>query len=168
MIKRRLFFFSWMSVFSTTIVLSSILLLVFACKKAPGSHESGNNGKTVVQSITNKKEFDAILVSSQHTLVVIDFYADWCGPCRDLEPMFEQIAREWHQNARFYKVNIDRQRTLSMKSGVTGIPYVAFFKKGKKIHSLLGVWPKKSYIQILKRFADPVVDESKNMHSQAI
>ena len=93
------------------------------------------------------------MTSSHQKLTVIEFYADWCGPCRDLAPVLEEVAHELNQSAQFYKLNIDQHRSLSMQKGVTGIPYVALFKAGKKIHSLMGLWPKESYRKIVKQFA---------------
>lgn len=128
------------------------LILIFACQKSTSHPELYSDSNAAVKSIQSTEEFDRIMASSHENLIVIDFYADWCGPCRQLGPILEKIAGEMDKNARFYKVNIDDHRLLSMKNGVTGIPYVAFFKKGQKVHSLMGIWPKDSYIRTINQF----------------
>ncbi|MGD9210876.1 MAG: thioredoxin [Desulfobacteraceae bacterium] len=131
-----------------------------ACQKMSDDSALATGGRTVVKSITNNVEFDDVIASSHQKLVVVDFYADWCGPCRELAPLLENVAGKMESNAEFYKVNIDEHRTLSMKNGVTGIPYVAFFKNGKKVHSLMGIWPKKDYIRSIEKYAIPFTKDS--------
>ncbi len=138
-----------------TVFLTAILFL-WACQKSTDAPSLSANGKTAVKAINTPSDFQKAMQSSHNKLAVIDFYADWCGPCRDLAPLLEKIAREMDQEAQFYKVNIDEQRQLAMQSGVSGIPYVTFFKNGKKVHSLMGVWPEKAYIREVTRFAFPV------------
>ena len=126
------------------------IFLFFACQKP--SDNLSLKTDTALKSINSKEEFEKAMASSYQKLVVIDFYAIWCGPCRDLEPILKEVAHELDQSAQFYKLNIDEHRLLSMQKGVTGIPYVALFKEGKKVHSLMGVWPKKNYHKIVKQF----------------
>ncbi len=142
------------------IVLLTSVLLLWACQKSTEAPSLSNNGETAVKALHGPSEFQKAMQSSHDKLTVIDFYADWCGPCRDLAPIMEKIARDMGQEARFYKVNIDEQRQLAMQSGVTGIPYVTFFKNGKKVHSLMGVWPEKAYIRDITRFAFPLKEAS--------
>jgi thioredoxin 1 len=136
------------------IILSLLLMIPFflfsGCQKS--SDDLALKTDTAVKSINSNQDFEKAMASSHQKLAVIDFYADWCGPCRDLAPVLEEVAHELNQSAQFYKLNIDQHRSLSMQKGVTGIPYVALFKKGKKVHSLMGLWPKESYRKIVKQF----------------
>jgi thioredoxin len=151
--------------FTTLSGLLSILgfFLFWACQKPPDNLSLNSN--TAVKSINSQKEFEKAMASSYQKLVVIDFYANWCGPCRDLAPILEEMAHELDQSAQFYKLNIDEHRSLSIKKGVTGIPYVALFKEGKKVHSLMGVWPKKSYHKMVKQFEFKLKSNSSQMTS---
>ena len=66
-------------------------------------------------------------------LVVADFYADWCGPCRMLAPTLDAMAREFPENVLFIKINVDQNRELARKMNVRGIPDVRFFYKGNQV-----------------------------------
>lgn len=128
---------------------------IFACQKSTSDASLSVESDAAVKSIESIEEFKSVMTSSHEKLIVIDFYADWCGPCRQLAPLMEKIAHEMAADAAFYKLNIDDHRMLSMKNGVTGIPYVAFYKEEKKVHSLMGIWPKDNYIQTVKQFTFP-------------
>ncbi len=71
---------------------------------------------------------------------VVDFYADWCGPCRMLTPALEQIADE-HPEIKVGKVNIDEAPALAARFGISSIPFVARFEGGTLTHSALGFMP---------------------------
>ena len=139
----------WLIILS--ILLTITIFLFPACQKS--FDDLALKTDTAVKPINSKKDFEKVMAESHQKLTVIDFYADWCGPCRDLAPILEEVAQELNQSAQFYKLNIDQHRSLSIQKGVAGIPYVALFKAGKKVHSLMGLWPKESYRKIVKQFA---------------
>lgn len=70
-------------------------------------------------------------------LVIIDFYADWCGPCKMLSPVIANIAKEF-PNINFYKVNVDRESTLAHKMNIQSIPTVMFYKQGQLVNQFAG------------------------------
>ena len=82
---------------------------------------------------------DQVLLSDQP--VIVDFYADWCGPCKMLSPVLEQIAAE-HVDVKITKVNVDEEPTLAERYRVRGIPYVAMFRAGKLAEQVVGYRPK--------------------------
>ena len=69
--------------------------------------------------------------------VIIDFYADWCGPCKMLSPILDQVSDQY-QNINFFKVNVDRESTLARKLNIQSIPTVIFFKDGKPFNIFVG------------------------------
>lgn len=69
--------------------------------------------------------------------VILDFYADWCGPCRMLSPIIEEVAEAYPQ-IKVGKVNVDEARELAVKFGIDSIPTVIFFKNGKPVNSFIG------------------------------
>ena len=71
---------------------------------------------------------------------VVDFYADWCGPCRMLAPALEEIA-ENHPEIKVAKVNVDEAHALAARFGISSIPFVARFDNGALTHSALGFMP---------------------------
>lgn len=82
--------------------------------------------------------------------VLVDFWADWCGPCRMLAPVLEEIARDYEGTVKVGKVNVDEQMTLAQQFGVTSIPLLVLFKDGKPVAKSLGYRPKEEIVQLLK------------------
>lgn len=84
----------------------------------------------------NTEKFDELLKGGKP--VVCDFFATWCGPCRMLAPVMEQIAGEYGEKAEFVKVDIDQNMELAARYGIMSIPLVAVFKEGEMADKSLG------------------------------
>ena len=82
--------------------------------------------------------------------VLVDFYADCCGPCRMLAPVLEEIAREYEGGVKVGKVNVDEQMELAQKFGVSSIPLLVVFKDGQPVAKSLGYRPKEEIVNLLK------------------
>ena len=82
--------------------------------------------------------------------VLVDFYADWCGPCRMLAPVLEEIAREYEGGVKVGKVNVDEQMELAQKFGVSSIPLLVVVKDGQPVAKSLGYRPKEEIVNLLK------------------
>jgi thioredoxin 1 len=74
--------------------------------------------------------------------VIVDFWAEWCGPCHDVAPVLESIAEERKDELKLVKVNIDREQGLSARYGVMSIPTMILFKDGQPAASAVGAQPK--------------------------
>lgn len=85
--------------------------------------------------------FREVVVESD-TPVVVDFWAEWCGPCKKLSPMLEDIAAEMGDQVTVAKVNVDDERTLGAMFQIMSIPAVLFFKDGEKVDEVIGLRPK--------------------------
>ncbi len=81
------------------------------------------------------------LIASSEQLVVCDFWATWCGPCRMLAPVFEEVSERFEGKATFVKVDVDENGEAAMKYGISSIPNVLAFKGGKVVGSSLGFVP---------------------------
>ncbi len=90
---------------------------------------------------TNDKNFDDD-ISSQNVPVLVDFGAEWCGPCKQLDPILEDIAVENKDSLKIFKLNIDQNPITPQKFGVRGIPTIMLFNKGKLIDTKVGSLPK--------------------------
>jgi thioredoxin 1 len=81
--------------------------------------------------------------------VIIDFYADWCPPCRQLSPLVEEIAKEYAGKINVYKVNTDKERILSQEIGITNLPTLLFIPAQGKPQVTMGAIPKESLIKAI-------------------
>ena len=87
-------------------------------------------------------------VSDSDKLVVVDMWAEWCSPCKMMEPVLEEIAEEYSDKLKVVKLNIDQNQDTPLKFGVMNIPTLIFFQDGKEIDRVIGALPKK---QLLNR-----------------
>ena len=95
-------------------------------------------GKVV--ELTNEN-FDQEVVSHSGT-VLVDFWAPWCGPCRMVGPVVEQIADEYDGRAKVAKLNTDEAGEIASRYGIRSIPTLLFFKNGEMVQQLVGAYPK--------------------------
>ena len=82
--------------------------------------------------------------------VVVDFYADWCGPCKIIAPVLEQLSKEYKGRAKFVKINTDDNQELASQFGIMSIPTVMFFSKGKVEDIVIGAVPAAVFKQKLE------------------
>jgi thioredoxin 1 len=83
-------------------------------------------------------------ILQQHPALVIDFWAEWCGPCRRVAPVVEELAQEFAGKVTFAKCDTDHNQRLAMKFGISAIPCLLFFSNGQMVDRLIGAVPKES------------------------
>ena len=102
----------------------------------------------MAEMIITQENFEREVLQSDQP-VLVDFWASWCGPCRMLGPVIEDLAGQYEGKAVVGKVNVDDEQELAIRYGVMSIPTVIFFKDGKEIDRKVGVMPASAYTQVL-------------------
>lgn len=102
------------------------------------------------KSITDAS-FDQDVLKA-NTPVLVDFWAEWCGPCKALAPKLEEIATEMMGKVTVTKINIDENPSTPAKYGVRGIPTLIIFKGGREVDQLVGNHPKDKIADLLKKY----------------
>ena len=93
--------------------------------------------------------FQNEVVQSQ-SLVLVDFWAAWCGPCRALAPTIDDVASEFHGSVKVCKLDVDGNPSTAAQYGIRSIPTILFFKGGQKIGQLVGNVPKGAIVDMIK------------------
>ena len=104
-----------------------------------------------VVAVTNET-FEQEVVQSQNP-VLVDFYADWCGPCKTVGPIVEELAAEYEGRIAVRKVDIDSNPELARQYGVRGIPTLMVFKGGEAKDTIVGAVPKSKITQVIDQHA---------------
>jgi thioredoxin 1 len=107
-----------------------------------------------VTELTDAK-FDQDMAENEG-LTVVDFWAPWCGPCRMVAPVIEELAEEMEGQVRFAKVNVDENQEIARRFQVRSIPTIGFFMGGEAVGAVVGAYPKPA----LKQVIDQVLTEA--------
>lgn len=97
-----------------------------------------------LNEIKSSEQFEQEVLNSTNP-VFVDFWADWCGPCRAVSPVVEELSKEYDGKVNFVKVNVDQNNKLAQKYNVFSIPTLAIFKNGEIISQQAGASTKKSF-----------------------
>ncbi len=114
-----------------------------------------NGGKTMENMPNTPLEItdaDFNNTINKYDIVVVDCWAPWCGPCRMIAPVIEDLAKELQGKVVFGKLNVDNNQTTSMSYGIMSIPSLLVFKKGKLVDTIIGAMPKQMLVAKLKPY----------------
>ncbi|MFX0024307.1 MAG: thioredoxin [Candidatus Hermodarchaeota archaeon] len=112
-------------------------LEILRTKKAEALLKHQKMPETIVE-IHSSEEFQKILHDYTDKIIIIDFWAVWCGPCMFFAPIFKKLHGEFQKDFIFVKVNVDENNAIAMKYGITGIPTTLFIKNKDVINQIVG------------------------------
>jgi thioredoxin 1 len=98
----------------------------------------------------NDKNFNAEITNSD-SIVVVDFWAPWCGPCKMLSPVIEELAKEMGKDVKFAKINVDESPITSSTYKISSIPTVMVFNKNSVKETMVGFRPKEDIKKVIQR-----------------
>ena len=116
-----------------------------------------NQTATHPEAVTDQDFGDKVLRSSEPVLV--DFWAEWCGPCRMLGPVIESLAAEYDGRVRVAKVDVDANQQVAMQFGIRSIPTVMLFDNGQVVDTVVGVRPKSDYADAIDKVLQGDADQ---------
>lgn len=145
----------WPRFFSRVVIIIFIFGIA-SCGDDTGTINRDPLADSGIRHIDSMEQFNKIIQTSGEHLLMFDFYADWCPPCKEIEPVLEKIAKEKSEMVTVYKINIDRNRAIADSFRVNGIPHVVYFKNKETVLTLYGVYPKNMYLKLVERFSAAV------------
>jgi thioredoxin 1 len=101
--------------------------------------------------VVKEENFESEVLKSD-TPVLVDFWAEWCGPCKMLSPTIEQLSKDFEGKAKVVKINVDENQNLAAKYGIMSIPTIIIFKDGKIVEQFIGAQAKSVYDEALKKY----------------
>lgn len=104
-----------------------------------------------MSKVINSNEFEKDVLHGSGT-VLVDFYAEWCGPCKMIAPVLEELDSELKEKAKIFKVDVDKSNDLAQKYEVMGVPTLIIFNDGKAVEKMMGFQPKQQLKDKLEKY----------------
>ena len=147
---KKVLFIILMIIFVISLIFISQTLKKESEKKLASSNEQveyqNEENKTNILNVTSEN-FESEVLQSDKT-VLIDFYADWCGPCKILSPIVEEVAKE-NADVKVVKINVDSEQEIAIKYRIMSIPTLVVIKEGKEINRAIGIIEKSEILTLL-------------------
>lgn len=149
------------------IMIASLLLLGFSCANLQSKESQPNEGTSEQNSAADKQGVKKMTQTQFLSQIfdykknkdqwkykgdkpcIIDFYADWCAPCRKVAPIMDELAKEYSGKVDFYKVDVDREKELARDLGIQSLPTLLYCPVKGEPQIIMGLQPKQNYIQAI-------------------
>jgi thioredoxin 1 len=117
------------------------------------NQETTDQKKNIIE-VNWTAEFNQTIENNKDKLLIVDFWAPWCGPCRMIAPVLEQIAKDFWDKVLIVKVNVDQPQNqmLAMQYQVSSIPHVEFIKWGMTVNRIIGAYPYEEFKKIVQQY----------------
>lgn len=112
-----------------------------------------NTTKSSVFSATGADFESTVIEASRDRVVLVDFWAEWCGPCKALAPVLEEVAEARSDSLKVVKVNVDDEQRLAQNHGVRALPTLVIFREGQPVEQLVGLQSADSILEAVDRAA---------------
>lgn len=116
--------------------------------------------------IHSETEFDSLIASEG--LVVVDFTAQWCGPCKLVAPLMDRLAKDYGDRLQVFKLDLDENKSLAKRLGIRSIPAVMLFRKGKLLETLVGVKKYEEFTKVVDQCLTGSVQETRLDQAETI
>jgi thioredoxin 1 len=133
------------------IAAAGFFLTLWACTDADSARSLPRASASSIPSVESLDQWEKILSTSESTLLVAEFYADWCAPCRKIAPIFEELFEKYQDRVEFYRIDIDVHRPLADRYKVRGIPFTVLIRNREVVGSLIGFQSKKRFTEHIER-----------------
>lgn len=133
------------------LVLGSLLLQ--SCTDEQSSSAPRQASRQHLPVLNSREALSRVISEAGDRLLLIDFFADWCLPCKQLEPILEEIAAKAKDRVGVYRIDLDNHQSLSQSFQVRGIPHVVFVKNQVIVYRLEGLHPKEAYWEAVDNFS---------------
>ena len=130
-----------------------------------GSTKSPAAAADVVKDATSASFAKDVLEASKTALVLVDFWAPWCGPCKQLTPVLEKVVRSYNGKVRLVKINTDEHPAIAGQLRIQSLPTVYAFKDGRPLDGFMGAQPESAIRQIIDRLLGPVDDADADLEA---
>ena len=125
--------------------------VVFSSRQLTGRRSLSHIARAEPAGPVNDDTFDELVLKSP-VPVLLDFWAPWCGPCRMIAPIIDELAVEYKDKLRCFKLNTDESPQVATEYGIRSIPTVMIFKGGKKMDTIIGAVPKATLVQTVDKY----------------